>query len=100
MARIAPPPDPMHFRFAGLLLLVLPLFYLLPAREPLRYPGVASAAIGARLAGAVFLGLHVAAGAPLVYSAFAAMDLLFAALHAAGLLSCGFDLLGRTRGDA
>jgi len=82
---IPPPPDPMHFRFAALLLLALPLFYLLVVRDPERYAGVAVAGIGARLLGAGFLAAHVASGAPAAYAGFAAVDLAFAILHAWGL---------------
>lgn len=94
---IPPPPEPMHFRFAALLLLVLPLFYLLPAIDPQRHAPVAAAAVGARLLGVVFLIAHLLAGAPAAYAGFAAVDLAFAAAHACGLRWAGFDILGRGR---
>jgi hypothetical protein len=96
---IPPPPEPMHFRFAALLLLTLPMFYVLPASDPARYAPVASAGVGARLLGTVFLTAHVVAGAPAAYAAFAAADLAFAALHLIGLHWAGFDVRGRPRGQ-
>jgi len=94
---IPPPPDPMHFRFAALLLLVLPLFYILPAVDPARFAPVAAAGTGARTLGAAFLFAHAAAGAPAAYVGFAAVDAAFALAHAWGLRRAGLDLLGRTR---
>lgn len=81
--RIPPPPDAFHFKFAALLLAILPVFYLLPLRDPHRYSGVVGAMIVARLAGFAYLTLYGGAlGAGASYAAFGCVDLAFAALHA------------------
>ncbi|MFN0152661.1 MAG: hypothetical protein ACKVU1_18315 [bacterium] len=81
--RLPAPADPFHFKFAALLLAILPVFYLLPWRDPQRYSGVVGAMIVARLAGCAYLALYGAAlHVPATYSVFALIDLVFAAAHA------------------
>jgi len=81
--RLPPPPEPFHFKFSALLLVILPVFYLLPWRDVQRYSGVVGAMIVARLAGFAYLSLYGAAlHVPASYAAFGVADLVFAALHA------------------
>lgn len=81
---ISLPCEPFHFRFAALLLVILPFFYLLAWRDPVRYSGVVGAMVVARLAGFLFLAGHVLlAGAAAAYAGFALADLAFAAVHVA-----------------
>ncbi len=81
--RLPSPADPFHFKFAALLLAILPVFYLLPWRDPHRYSGVVGAMIVARLAGFAYLALYgPALHVPATYTAFALIDLAFALLHA------------------
>jgi hypothetical protein len=77
--RLPQPADPFHFKFAGLLLLVLPFFYVMPWREPRRYARVIGAMIAARLAGFAYLSLYGGLRAePATYALFGVADLAFA----------------------
>lgn len=79
---IEPPDDPLYLRFGGLLLLVLGALYLLPARDPERYRGVALVAAAGRLAGFLFLFAAWRAGRPPVFLGLCCADLTFALVHA------------------
>lgn len=78
------PPDPFHFRFAAIPLLALPFFYRLAWRDPVRHAGIVGAMVIARLVGFAYLVLYGnACGAPGAFALFGAIDLAFAAAHAA-----------------
>ena len=84
--RLPLPDDQFYVRFIGVFLLALALIYLLPASDPDRYRGVASAAVVIRGLGALYLAAAVLGfGRPGVFLLLAAGDALFALLHAAGL---------------
>ncbi len=90
----------MYFRFAGLLLLVLPIFYVLGARRPTLTPPIAAGACLARGAGAVFLLAHLTRGeAVIAFWFFAVIDASFAALHAVSLSRARYSLLDALFGD-
>jgi hypothetical protein len=77
---------PMYLRFAGLLLVILPIFYMTGARSSALAPPITRVAIAARCLGVVFLLFHVLAeGAPVSFAGFAALDGTFALLHALAL---------------
>lgn len=80
--RLEPPPDPFHFKFGGLLLVVLPLYYLLAWRAPIRNSGIVGAMIATRVAGFVYLTLYgwMRDVAP-AYIAFGLVDLAFGIVH-------------------
>jgi hypothetical protein len=81
------PEDEVYLRFTGVFLIILALFYLLPAIHPGRYLGNVAVAIIGRTLGAIFLFAAVIGwGRPPVFLLLGAGDLLFALLHA-GLLA-------------
>ncbi len=80
------PDDELYLRFLGVFLLGLAFFYILAAREPVRYRGVAAGAVLVRAMGCAFLaGAVLFFGRPSVFLLLGAADGLFALLHAAGL---------------
>ncbi len=80
---IALPADELYLRFTGVFLIILALFYLLPAIHPGRYLGNVAAAIIGRTLGAIFLFAAVIGwGRPQIFLLLGAGDLLFAILHA------------------
>ncbi len=73
------PADPLHFRLNGVLLVLLAAIYLLPARDPVRYQGVAAISAAGRLAGAAYLGgAYWHRGGPPSLLGLSALDLAFA----------------------
>jgi hypothetical protein len=85
----------MHFRFAGLLLAVVPIFYLMGAVSPRLAPPIAAGAVFARVAGVVFLTAHLLGGeAATAYWFFCGLDAAFALLHWLGLRRAGRTLFG------
>jgi hypothetical protein len=89
----------MHFRFAGLLLAVLPIFYLMGAASARLAPPIAAGAVLARAAGVVFLLAHLLGGeAATAYWFFCGLDGAFAVLHGLGLRRAGRTLLGALAG--
>lgn len=88
----------MHLRFAGLLLVLLPVFYIVGARDPRTTVPITGVAIVARLAGVLFMGGHVLwAGAPPAYWLFAGLDATMGVLHAVALARVGFSPLAALR---
>ena len=80
---IALPQDELYLRFTGVFLIILALFYLLPAIHPGRYLGNVSVAIIGRTLGAIFLFAAVIGWSrPVIFLLLGAGDLLFALLHA------------------
>lgn len=76
------PAQQLYLRFTGVFLLILAMFYLLPAIHPGRYLGNVVVAIVGRTAGAVFMVTAVAAfDQPRAFMALGLSDLLFAVLH-------------------
>jgi len=95
LLRIPPPPEPYHFQFGALPLVILPFFYRLAWRDPVRYSGVVGAMVIARLVGFAYLAMYGAArGEAAAFVAFGAVDLAFAAMHLALARRAGF-----ARGD-
>lgn len=85
----------MYFRFAGLLLFALSVFYALGASFRLLAPAITAGAVAARGAGAIFLFAHlVGAPIPRAFWFFLVLDGAFAAIHA-GLLLAWRRHLGR-----
>ena len=80
---IALPHDELYLRFTGVFLIILALFYLLPAIHPGRYLGNVSVAIIGRTLGAIFLFAAVIGWSrPVIFLLLGAGDLFFALLHA------------------
>lgn len=80
---IALPEDEIYLRFTGVFLIILALFYMLPAIHPGRYLGNVTVAIIGRTLGAIFLFAAVMGwGRPSSFVLLGAGDLFFAALHA------------------
>ena len=80
---IAMPADEVYLRFTGVFLILLALFYMLPAIHPGRYLGNVTVAIIGRTLGAIFLFVAVIGwGRPQAFLLLGAADLLFALLHA------------------
>lgn len=52
------PQEIMYFRFAGLLLFILPFFYIQAALRPEKEKGIIVGAIIARFSGFLFLAIH------------------------------------------
>jgi hypothetical protein len=95
LTRISVGEPPMYFRYAGLLLVVLPIFYVMGARSPEIAPAMTRGAIAARTAGVVFLLFHVIfESAPVAFVGFAALDGTFAVLHARALSAWGRAVRG------
>jgi len=79
----------MYLRFAGLLFLVLPIFYFVGARDDRLSAPVAGAASFTRLAGVLFLVGHLVRGAPSAFWIFVAVEAIVGALHVAALRGAG-----------
>ncbi len=76
------PAEQVYLRFTGIFLIILALFYLLPAIHPGRYLGNVVVAIIGRTAGAAFLiAAALAFGQPRAFLLLGAGDLVFAFLH-------------------
>ena len=95
------PKELMYFRFAGLLMLVLPFFYLLGYIQTEKNIAVIPSAIIVRIIGFLFLILHsLFLQEPIIWALFGFADLLFAALHYCFLVRSGYTfrnaLLGRS----
>lgn len=92
--------DPvLHFRFAGLLYAVLPIYYTLGAlRADLTVP-VAAAAVLVRAGGTAFLVVHLSRGeAAPAYWSFAIMEGAMGLAHWFGLRLLGLGLVDALRG--
>lgn len=77
------PEDQLYLRFTGIFLIVLAMFYMLPAIHPGRYLGNVAVAIIGRSLGAIFLFAAVAGwDRPRVFLLLGAGDLFFALVHA------------------
>ncbi|MFQ5701104.1 MAG: hypothetical protein ACE5HU_04600 [Acidobacteriota bacterium] len=77
------PSQEVYLRFTGVFLIVLALFYALPALHPGRYLGNVVVAILGRTAGAVFLcTATLIFDQPRAFLLLGAGDLIFAVLHA------------------
>lgn len=98
------PKDLMYFRFGGLLMLVLPFFYLLGYIQTKRNIAVVPSAIIVRGIGFLFLTLHslLLEESPF-WALFGFADLLFGALHYCFLKRSGYTfrnaLLGKSEKD-
>lgn len=76
------PEETVYLRFTGVFLILLALFYLLPAIHPGRYLGNVVVAIVGRTAGAIFLlAAGLLFGHPRAFLLLGLGDLAFAALH-------------------
>jgi hypothetical protein len=76
MIRISqlPPPSPLVWpQFAALLLILLSIFYMAAAVDPVRYKATAWSAVGSRLAGVIFFGMFQ----PAAYRMLGFFDLAF-----------------------
>ena len=92
LLRIPPPPVPFHFQFAALPLVILPFFYRLAWRDPVRNSGIVGAMVIARLAGFAYLALYGGVrGEPAAFLAFGVVDLAFALAHLALARRAGFS---------
>ncbi len=76
------PQEITYFRFAGLLLFVLPFFYIQAALRPEKEKGIIIGAIIARFSGFIFLGVHYTFfGAKFLFLFFGIVDLIFGLWH-------------------
>ncbi len=83
LLRIPLPEDQLYLRFTGVFLILLALFYLLPAIHPGRYLGNVVVAIAGRAMGGAFLLTAVLLhDRPRAFLLLGAGDLVFAVLHA------------------
>lgn len=88
------PTDLMYFRWGGLLMLILPFFYLLAYINTEKNIAVVPSAILARTAGFLFLTLHtVLLGEAPVWVMFGLADLLFGVLHYIYFKRCGYAFI-------
>jgi hypothetical protein len=90
--RLEPPPEPFHFKQGGLLLAVLPLYYMIAWRDPVRNAGIVGAMIATRVAGFVYLTLYGwSRGVAPAYLAFGLVDLAFGIVHLILARRAGFS---------
>ncbi len=78
------PLEPFLFRMSALPLAVLPVVYLMAAKDPQRHPDLVRASIWLRVVGALSIAVVVAwqrPPAPLAYVLFVAGDLVWAAVY-------------------
>lgn len=76
------PQEIMYFRFAGLLLFILPFFYIQAALRPYKERGIIIGAIIARFSGFIFLGIHyLFFNAKFLFFFFGIVDLIFGVWH-------------------
>ncbi len=76
------PQEIMYFRFAGLLLFILPFFYIQAALRPEKERGIIIGAIIARFSGFIFLVIHYTFfGAKFLFLFFGIIDLIFGLWH-------------------
>lgn len=76
------PQELMYFRFAGLLLFILPFFYIQAALKPDQERGIVAGAIIARFSGFIFLGIHYFFfKAEFIFFFFGLIDLFFGIWH-------------------
>ena len=84
------PAETIYLRFTGIFLIMLALFYLLPAIHPGRYLGNVVVAIVGRTAGAIFLAVAwLCFGLPTAFAFLGLGDLAFAAVHLYLLAAAG-----------
>jgi hypothetical protein len=86
---LAVPADPVYLRLNGVFLVLLAAVYALPAAAPRRYSGIVVVAIAGRTLGFLYFALVWSAGAPTVFIALGAVDLLFGLTHAVLLWRAG-----------
>lgn len=88
------PQEIMYFRFAGLLLFILPFFYIQAALRPEKERGIVIGAIIARFSGFIFLCVHYCFfSAKFLFFIFGIVDLIFGLWH----LLCVITLKTRRR---
>jgi len=76
------PQEIMYFRFAGLLLFILPFFYIQAALKPEKERGIIIGAIIARFSGFIFLSIHyLFFSAKFLFFFFGIVDLIFGLWH-------------------
>ncbi len=81
------PQEIMYFRFAGLLLFILPFFYIQAALRPEKEKGIVIGAIIARFSGFIFLSIHYFFfSAKLLFFIFGIVDLIFGLWHLLSLI--------------
>jgi hypothetical protein len=89
----------LHFRFAGLLYALLPIFYILGAVRSDLTVSMAGAATLARAGGTIFLLVHLSRGeAVSAYWYFAVLEAAMGLAHWLGLRLVGLTVLGALRG--
>ena len=85
----------LHFRFAGLLLIILPVFYLMGALRPRLAMPIAAGAVVARALGVGFLCAHLMAGeAASAYWTAMVVEAAIGGLHWLSLRHAGVSLTG------
>jgi hypothetical protein len=76
------PQEIMYFRFAGLLLFILPFFYIQAALKPEKERGIIIGSIIARFSGFIFLSIHyLFFSAKFLFFFFGIVDLIFGLWH-------------------
>ncbi len=76
------PQEVLYFRFAGLLLFILPFFYIQAALKPEQEQGIVKGAIIARFSGFLFMFIHyIFFNVRALFLFFGIIDLLFGLWH-------------------
>ncbi|MGQ9619341.1 MAG: hypothetical protein ACUVUG_10325 [Candidatus Aminicenantia bacterium] len=92
------PQELMYFRFAGLLLFILPFFYIYAALRPQREEGIIKSAIIARFTGFLFLFTHyIFFNVKFLFLFFGIIDLFFGLWHLYFYMAYKIKILGRQK---